>query len=392
MIPESVTASSVTPARTERVIAAYYFALFGAFGVYLPSFPPWLEARGITGVSFGVALALWPALGIVGPPLLGAVADAFSIRERILTFATFVAGISFAAIGAFATVIPSVPAIFVALSTFAVARSPLVTLSDALALETLGPRRTSYGKLRLFGSVGFMIAALSVGHFFADRGPAWVPVTVGGFFVAAAAVSLLLPRARIDLTRPTPIRWSDIRLGRRFLLVMLLGQAAHSAFDTCFALHAARLGVSPGRIGALFAIGIVAEICFFLGARRVVTRIGAERTLALGLAGAAIRWAATSRADDFVELACLQPMHALSFAATWAASIEIVGSRAAAGRVSVTQGVTAAAVGAGAVLGILGASAIYDRLGTSSVFVAASVIAAAAAITSSLGLAPRPSG
>ena len=78
----------------------YYLAVFGALGAYLPYFPVWLEARGIEGVGMGAVSALMPALGIVGPPLFGLVADALGLRGWLLRVACIGAALPFVQLGA----------------------------------------------------------------------------------------------------------------------------------------------------------------------------------------------------------------------------------------------------------------------------------------------------
>src|SRR6185437_13977973 len=78
----------------------YYFASFAALGAYVPFFPRWLEARGIVGLRMGLVAGLLPAMGILGPPAVGLLADALGLRGSLLRIACLGACASMAALAA----------------------------------------------------------------------------------------------------------------------------------------------------------------------------------------------------------------------------------------------------------------------------------------------------
>jgi PPP family 3-phenylpropionic acid transporter len=165
-----------------------------------------------------------------------------------------------------------------------------------------------------------------------------------------------------------------------FLAVSLLAQGAHAAYDLCFSLHLRDLGATDALIGLAWAIGVVFEVALLRCVEPLVARFGAPRLLAAALLGAGIRWALLAVVRPLPVLLALQPLHAISFALWWTASVAHVKDRAPAHALAAAQGLFTAFVGAGSVAGMLGWGTIYRRAGGGAVFGTAAAVAVAAAI------------
>ena len=90
-------------------LSFYYFTIFGSLGVYAPFFPRWLEGRGVQGLRMGAVAALLPAMGVIGPPLVGLAADALGLRGQILRLASFGSAVAFATVAAAGAFGPRAP-------------------------------------------------------------------------------------------------------------------------------------------------------------------------------------------------------------------------------------------------------------------------------------------
>ena len=340
-------------------LRVYYFASFAALGAYAPYFPRWLEARGVQGISMGLIAGLLPAMGVLGPPAVGLAADALGLRGSILRIACAGACLSMAALtalslgGAF-----SFAAVFAAVLAYAVFRSPMVMLADVVALERAPAAGTTYGEVRQWGSWGFLAALPLPPNPVAPRLP-------------------VAPEARALLAAPS---------FSLFLAVSFLAQIAHASYDLCFSLHLRDLGASDTLTGLAWAAGVLFEVALLRGADRIVSRAGAPRLLALALLGASIRWALLASVRSLPALLALQPLHAVSFALWWVASVAYIKDRAPAHALAAAQGLFSASV--------------YRRAGGAAVFGLASAVALAAAILATFWrarvlktiAAPRPAG
>jgi len=366
----------------------YYFASFAAFGVYAPFFPRWLEARGVRGLAMGAVAALLPALGVLGPPAVGLLADALGLRGSLLRIACAGAGLAIGALGlAGAAGAPlGFGAIFAGVLVFAAFRSPMTMLADVVAMERAAGAGTTYGKLRLWGSVGFLLAAVAGGRALDPDRAGALPLAIAALLAATTAAAWSLP-ARPDARRLPVLREAGALLAAPdfavFLVISLLAQVAHAGHDLCLSLHLRDRGASDAVAGSAWAIGVVFEVGLMVFVDRLVARFSAPRLLVLALFGAAARWALIASVSSLPALLALQPLHAISFALWWLASLAFVKGRAPARALATAQGLFSAAVGAGAVLGMLAWGVVYRRAGGVAVFGAASAIALLAALVAS---------
>ncbi len=355
-----------SPAR----IAIFYFAGFAAYGMYVPYFPTWLEARQVRGAAMGLALAAVPAIGIVAPPVVGAIADALHLRGKVLRGASLVAAIAFALIALSAHVGMGAAILLGAgMVLFAAARSPLTLVADVLALEALAETPARYGILRLFGSAGFLGAALLTGVVIDTSAPLALPSAIAVAYIVTYVASLGLPARAAPIPRLTLQAIREAVPNTVFLVAAFFSQIAQSSYDVYFTIYARGLGASDARIGWLWAAGVTAEIALMWQSPRILARVRPARLFAIGLLGGAIRWLLLSRATSFVVVMALQPLHACSFACVWVGGIALAAERTR--HPATSQGVFSAVIAIGATIGMVAWGALGDARGGSAVYACA---------------------
>ena len=360
----------------------YYAACFLALGVYLPFFPRWLEARGVHGAAMGVVSASLPAMGLVGPPLFGVLSDRLGLRGALLRVACVGAFTCMASVGAaFALGHPlGFVGIFAAVLAFAFFRSPMISLADVITLELAGAG-AGYARTRLWGSLGFLVAAVAAGRYLDPTAPAALPLAIAAPLLAAMLVAWTLPAKSLAPTLPAAsavsslLAQTDLRL---FFGASFLAQIAHSSYDLCFTLHLRDLGASDGLVGIAWATGVLSEVAIMAGSGLIFRRFTPPWLLVAAFVGAALRWALIASVTSMPALLALQPLHALSFALMWLASLAYVKERAEAAALATAQGLFSAAVAAGSVLGMPLWGALYRRSGGSITFAAAAIVSVAA--------------
>ncbi len=365
-------------------LRVYYFASFAALGAYVPFFPRWLEARGVVGMSMGAVAGLLPLMGVIGPPAVGLLADALGLRGSILRVTCLGASLSMAALAFGAdTRSPSLAAIFAAVLAYAVFRSPMVLLADVVALERARAAGTTYGELRLWGSLGFLASVVCVGRALDPRAGAPLPAVVAALLFVAFLAAIPLP------ARPPSPRLPVGREARAllasppyvlFLAISTFAQIAHAAYDLCFSLHLRDLGASDTLTGVAWATGVVFEIALMAFAERILARFSAPRLVAFAIAGAAVRWSILAVVRSVPALLALAPLHAVSFGLCWVASLAYVKARAPAHALATAQGLFSAAVAAGSVAGMVTWGAVYRRAGGGAVFAGAAAVSLGASI------------
>lgn len=330
------------------------FAVFVLIGIYMPFFPVWLESRGMDEAQIGILLGLSPWARALVNPLAGASADRRGSPRRLLL------GLCLAVIVGYAVLLSawSFWTLLLGLVVVGCAFGPIVPLVDAVAIRARD--RIDYGKIRSAGSVAFIAAAFGGGWLFErvdDDAIVWS--MIGGAVTLLLAVLWLLPReaapeAPMDHTgpRPRPIRGLISQRGfRRFLAAASVLMASHAVLYGFASLHWSRAGISESMIGALWSVGVVAEIVFFVAGRRLVDGLGPRGLLLIAGLGGIVRWATLGATTSLGWLFAAQVLHALTFAALHLGAIGFISEHAARERSSAAQTLYSA-VASGLVFGI----------------------------------------
>lgn len=360
----------------------YYFTFYASMAVYLPYFPSWLRNHGIEGLGMSLLMALLPTMNVFGPPGFGMLADSLGLRGRLLRWAATGAAISFLPLVVYTALASTVPfyMVFATCLGFAFFRTPMNLMADVVALE----EGDDFSRLRLFGSVGFMLAVPVVGHYL-QLSLAWaLPALMVALLWLCQVTTLWMPdQARV----PQRVEFSDVRhvLSDRAFLAFLgaacLGQAAHVGYDMVLSMHFSDLGMSGTQVGWAWAIATASEVFVMAYATRFLTHDNASRLLLLSVLVQAVRWVLMSVVTDHSLLLGLQALHAVSFGLRWVACMQIVsrlGQRV--GALATIQGLHLTATSVGSVVGMFLAGMLYKSEGGDAVFVASAVLAGAAAV------------
>lgn len=388
-----------------RAISLYYFGIFAVLGVYLPLFPSWLEGRGVRGLAMGAIAATLPAMGLVAPPAFGFIADSLGVRVWLIRAACAGALVAFAllALSSALGVSLGFGGLFVAALAFAFFRAPMFTMADVVAIETSLSSGIAYGRLRLWGSISFALMAIVSGALVDPARPAAFPVTIAAALLAAFTISWTLPaRAEAPLRRlgqrggaegaagapRSPAAGGSVRERTRallqsrdfrlFLAASFLAQSANSSYDLCYTLHLRDVGFPESLVGVAWAVGVAGEIALMAFSGPLLKRFAPPAVLAFAFAGAALRWALLANVRWWPALLAIQPLHAVSFAMMWVASLAYTRDRAPPQILAMAQGLFSASAGAGSVIGMLTWGELYKRGGGTLTFGIASITASIA--------------
>ena len=307
-------ASTIVNDRFAIRLALVYTGFFLSSGWQLPLFPVWLSARGLDSAAIGLVLAAYQGIRIVAIPAGTRLAD----RHGALNDAIIVAASATVCAVALLAAASGFALILAAALLFGFASAPLLPLIDAYGLIGLRQRAKSYGPVRLWGSVAFLLANLTGGlllGILARPHLIWL-MLVGQCLVVAAAIMLVrVPR---DARAAPATAHSHLRQPS-FLAIAAaasLIQASHAVYYGFATLDWTAKGYAGITIGLLWALGVAAEIVLFALSARLPRSIDPALLILIGAAGAALRWIATAFDPPLVLLAPLQLMHALSFGAT----------------------------------------------------------------------------
>lgn len=364
-------------ARDIRFLYGSYFAFVGASSPFLPLlYAHW----GLAALQIGLLASLSQVVRIALPPLWGLAADA-SGRLRALMVTSAVAMLA-ACLG-----LAQIPAtapqarffwVAVAIAVLQAAGSGLVPLTESLAMRAAGDDAGRYGRMRVWGSIGFLCAVVATG-------PVLDRLGIGALVWVMAALLVLLigATAAMPSRLPRPAARDGLALGRRLLqpvalqlmLSGLLMIVAHGPFYAFYSLYLGTLGYDLATIGGLWALGVVAEILLFLTQRRLFERVSASLLLVLSIATAALRFGLTAWAGAlggpaaFALLVLCQAMHAITFGLHHSASMRLLQRQFPDGQLAGATAVyLAATYGAGGAGGAVVAALVWDGWGAPATF------------------------
>jgi MFS transporter, PPP family, 3-phenylpropionic acid transporter len=336
-----------------------YAALFLVLGCLLPYMPVWLQWRGLDADAIAFLLATPLFARILITPVISFAADWSGAPRAVLIFLAWGSLLSFLLLWASG----SFWQMFLATLLFGFNWTTIMPLIEAVAVTGVRSAGLDYGRVRLWGSGSFILASLGCGLLIGAFGPA----SVLPFLVVATALMIagvyLLPR---DIaSRPSPsapalrrISLADaVKLAHSpslllFLLAASTIQASHALYYTFGTLHWRAQGFADGTIGALWALGVIAEIVLFAASAPILAKWGAGRLLLAAGAAAALRWGFMAFDPPLWATLVLQCLHAMSFGTAHLAAIHFLSQAVPEDRGATAQGVYAAVV-AGLVLGLV---------------------------------------
>jgi PPP family 3-phenylpropionic acid transporter len=310
-------------------LAAYYFAFFAHAGAYVAYFSLYLAGRGLGAGEIAFAVAMPQVARIVAPALWGWLADAWGARytgarRAIVVFSAFVMLAGFVALP-FQERAGAIALTLLLMSLFSAGASPLI---EAITFSSLEGRTGQYGPIRLWGSVGFILAVLGVGAWLDRAGaPALTGVLIA-LSAATCAVSFALPAGH-----PVHAPHADLRLGallRRpevlaFFGVCFCVTAAHGTLYVFYSIYLEQAGYSKTLIGALWTAGVVAEVLVFLRLPQVMRRFSLRALLLASSLCAVLRFLVIGwGVESLLLLAAAQLLHAATFGVFHAACVAAV--------------------------------------------------------------------
>jgi MFS transporter, PPP family, 3-phenylpropionic acid transporter len=357
------------PLSPALALSLFYLTSFGAFGVYLPYFNVYLEWLGLTGLEIGVVSALMPLSNVVVPAFGGLLSDRLGRRSLVVVLSSLCATLAFALLlGArhFAAIVTIVAA-------WALLRAPAVPLVDATAMEVAEAGGPHYGRMRVWGSVAFIVVALLTGRavgVWGERMAVWILLLLLALNVLAA---LVLPKDRGRGPRPPGAGglWRFLRTPPvlLFLLACVLSQAAHGPYYVFYSIHLKKAGYAPTTIGLLWALAVGCEIVAMLRVPALLRRVGTLPVMAAALLLAAVRWGICALTVAPAGMVVAQALHAASFAAFHVSAVththHLFGEKRRASGQAVY---TSATYGLGNVVGMILSGIAYDRVPVTQMF------------------------
>jgi MFS transporter, PPP family, 3-phenylpropionic acid transporter len=305
-------------------LSAFYFFYFAYLGAFAPFFALYLNSVGMGAVEIGMLMALPQLTRILAPHLWGWLADRSGQRMRVVRWSGAIGTLAF--LGVFAgESFALLCTVLFAMTFFWSAALPLV---EATTLSQLGDETARYGRIRVWGSVGFIAAVVAVGYLLDLTSPRALLWVIAALMACMLLLSCVVAEAPA-VPHPGDERpvWQVVR--RPEVIAIILASAlvamAHGPYYTFYTIHLVDYGYSKSFAGWLWALGVVCEIGIFVWMSRLYRAFTMRQILIASTLLAALRFVVIGwGADSIVLLLAAQTLHAASFGAFHAAAIGVV--------------------------------------------------------------------
>ena len=380
-------------------LSLLYGLLFLTIGILMPYWPVWLRDQGLTPDELGVLLAMAYIVRTLANPYVGAMVDRRGARRTAMIV---LAAAAFCFYALFLFVDGFWP--FLVLTVLASACfTSLMPLGDNLTMLHATEQDLDYGRIRLWGSLAFIIAS-TLGGAVLERGSSaillWLMLASLLALVGGCALVPELPSARPPAGQPVhphPAPPQSAHPGRLrrllvqppfllFLIAVSLVHASHMVYYGFATLHWQAAGLSGDTIGLLWAEGVIAEVILFVYSGVFLRRLGPAYMIMLAGLAAALRWFVLGMTTEPLVLALVQVLHAFTFGACHIGAMHFI-IRAAPRSLSAGAQSLYSSIGMGLAAGLamLAAGPLYGALGGAAFHVTAVVALVAAVLAMLLG-------
>ena len=354
--------------------SGYYFLYYAAGAAVWPFQVLYFQERGLSGNQIGLAAAVSTLISLWAAPAWTGIADAGGRHRRVFVAATLGAVV-------FLVLIVQASAFWLLVafvSVVAFCTSALIPLMDNSVMTMLRDRSDAYGRIRLWGSLGWGLLAPVAGWFIQRHDLRWAFWISAGVFLLSLGASAGVP---FSVSGKQESWWKGARklLASRawwlFLFVTFVAGLGTAAYNNYLFAYLADLGASKTFMGLALSVATVSELPFFFFAGALLKRFRARGLLIVSLAAIGLRcflyW--LIRTPEAVLPA--QLLNGLAFSLLWSAGVSYARQSAPPGLGATAQGMFGAMVfGIGAAAGGLLGGVLLGKIGSAAMYGVFSVV------------------
>ena len=365
-------------------LSGFYFSYFATIGIFLPYFNLYCAHLGFTGIQIGIISSVLPLTKVIFPSFWGYLSDRLQARKKILILDCFISTILFV----FLFWVTDFYGMIIMIFIYSFFRAPIISLFEATTMQEVQTRKLDYGKIRVWGSIGFILLSTTLGKIID-----YTSIKAVLHSVLVVSIINLIFSTQVPDTRPVPtqkgspglrklLKRSDILI---FFACAMLMQLSHGTYYGFFSIYMEEIGYSKTLIGILWSIGVVSEIVIMLISGKFLKRLGTIPIMTLSLALAALRWTLCSFVTSFPLLIIAQSLHAFTFAAFHIAAVTHTDNVFPAELKASGQALySSLSFGLGGAIGLLGNGILFDSMGAPFLFFMSAVVSIIAVILSLL--------
>ena len=372
-------------------LSRFYFFYYFFVGLFVPYWGLYLQSKSFTAFQIGILLSLFQISRIFAPNFWGWLADHTNKRARWIRLASFIGCLGY--IGIFWA--DSFFLIFLVMMSMSIFTSSTIPLAESLTLSHLASTNGSYSNIRLWGSVGFIIASFFLGILIDIYS---VTILVWALLFTQLIILFLsfsIPDKKFELIGDTKRSIFKI-LKKPEVISLLIGCAlmvsSHGLLYNFYSIFLKEQGYSSSLIGILWSIGVIFEIFIFILMPKILSKFNLKEVLLISLFLAVIRFFLIGNYVDILWILILaQMLHAATFGSFHVASVELVSVHFNREHHSRGQSIyNSITYGLGGTIGGLGGGLMIDQYGAASTFMFSSILPLIGFIVIFFGLRNNP--
>jgi len=343
-------------------------------GIFLPYFNLYCYHIDFSGFQIGAISALRSVVMVLFPLFWGALADRFQIRRPLYILCSFTSTL----LWIFFFYTTDFRAMLLITLFYAIFYSPIISFLEAFTMDVLGKEKKSYGRLRVWGSMAFIITVLVLGKIIDAYSIEIIIALIFCGSLIQAAIASKVPDIRIKKQAGFTSK-AKVLLERRvlvFLFCAFLMLVSHGTYYGFYSIHLENMGYGSTFIGIAWALASIAEILVMINSNRIFKRFSKENVLIFSFMMAALRWFALCFAKSPATILLLQVLHAGTYASFHVASILYIDSLTPAEAKTLGQAVNnAVTYGLGLMVGFFISGYFFESIGSFKLFFMSGFIA-----------------
>lgn len=358
-----------TPKNYYWRIAGFYFFYYAFVGMFAPYWSLYLKSIHFDAIDIAILMSIQPVMRMIAPNIWGWLADHTGKRLLVVKIAATMSAVCY--LGVFATT--SFWGMFLVLGLMGFFWSASMPLVEATTLTYLGKHSARYGRIRSWGSIGFIASVVGLGYALDYVAIAWLlwAGVICEFGILIFARQIPPTEVLAHHTDHQPVK--QIILQPRVIALFsacFLMSVAHGPYYTFFSIYLVEHGYAKSAVGGLWALGVICEIGVFFLMPWLVRRFGFTRILLISFSAAIVRFMLIGWGVDYLTLLLIaQVLHAATFGAYHAASVGLVHEFFQGRHQSKGQALFGSLTyGAGGMLGGLASGPIWQHYGASVLY------------------------
>ncbi|MDX1399841.1 MAG: MFS transporter, partial [Oceanospirillum sp.] len=299
-------------------LSSVYFFYFAVLGATNPYWGLYLQSLGFGAEDIGALMAIFIATKLIAPNLWSYWADRRDAHIPVMRLGALLTPLCFLTVylqQGFWTMA-------VAMMLYSFFWNAILPQYEVITLKAIKGQEERYSQIRLWGSVGFIVAVAGLGWMLDWVDVRWLPASILLIMSLMAAVSWWIPEKAVSgrgqeggaedtdpannasQTEGALSFWQSLQQPPVwvFLLAVILMQISHGPYYTFFSIYMEEIGYSRSLIGLLWSLGVMAEVILFAIMHLLLRRFKAEHLLIVSLVLAAVRWSVVGYFADYLLL------------------------------------------------------------------------------------------